>query len=169
MRALILAGGEGIRLRPLTNDRPKPMVEVCGKPILEHQIRQLRQAGITDITVLESYLPHVIQSHFGDGSRFGIDMTHIVAGKELQSGGAIKKGLESISPLERNVLVLFGDIISNVDLRKLMKQHVTDEALLTAVCIPERSQYGIWQTDEEGRVSSFLEKPPQNTNAEYLP
>ncbi len=166
MHAIILAGGEGTRLRPLTNDRPKPMVEIDGTPMLEHQIRQLRKAGIIDITILENYLPQKIRDYFGDGSKFGVNITHLEVAKELQSGGAIKKAIEDTLPKEEsNFLVLYGDIISDVDLEALANQHLSQEALLTAVTIPVKSPYGVWQEDNEGRVSSFQEKPFIETNS----
>lgn len=166
MHAIILAGGEGTRLRPLTIDRPKPMVEIDGTPIIEHQIRQLLKAGIKDITILENYLPQKIQEYLGDGSKFGVNITHLELPKELQSSGAIKKAIESTIPeSESNFLVLYGDIISNVDLKGLAEQHTSQEALITAVTIPVKFPYGVWQEDDMGRVNSFKEKPFIDTNS----
>lgn len=163
MHAIILAGGEGIRLRPLTEHKPKPMVEIGGIPILEHQIRQLKRGGIKDIVICESYLPDEIQTYFGDGSKFGVNIRHLMLAKELGSAGAIREGF-AVIPEENNVLVLYGDIISNIDIAELSRQHQAKNALVTAVTTKFNSPYGEWEEDERGRVSSFREKPLKNTN-----
>lgn len=165
MHAIILAGGEGTRLRPLTDDKPKPMVEIDGVPMLEHQLRQLDKAGINDIVVCESYRADKIQDYFGDGKRFGMNIKHISLPKEINSSGAIKAAIEEVPSDEQNVLVLYGDIISDVDFEALLSQHTSQGALLTAVTIPLKSPYGVWQEDDEGRVTSFQEKPNIETNS----
>ena len=94
MYALILAGGKGERLRPLTDTLPKPMVPVCGKPILEHQVEWLKRGGVTDVVFLAGYRADAIQEHFGDGSAFGINAHYSVEDSPLGRGGAIKAGLD---------------------------------------------------------------------------
>lgn len=175
--AFILAGGNGTRIlgdlekrkgRPLTEDEkiPKSMFEIDDVPMIVHQLRQVARAGITDITILEGFKAKIIQDYLGDGSSLGLHITHLVLDQRLQSGGAIKSAIEQtrLSNIA-NFLVLYGDIISNVDLGKLVEQHIAREALVTAVTIPKKSDYGIWQKDRDGRAVSFQEKPPEDTNS----
>src|SRR3989344_5592184 len=119
MYAIILAGGEGTRLRPLTDTKPKSMVEIGKSPILEHQIRQLKKAGVNNIVICESYLPESIQSYFSDGKKFGVNLKHLELAKELNSAGAIKRAFGEIPEEEKDILVLYGDIISDVDIGAL--------------------------------------------------
>lgn len=165
MHAIILAGGRGERLMPLTESVPKPMVKIDGKPILEHQIRQLKESGINNIIICEAYRSDVIQDYFGDGKKFGVDIKHLVLDQGLGSAGSIKHALQNIPDSEANTLVLYGDIISDVDLKKLSQEHIARNALLTAVSIPVKFPYGVWENDNKGRVKSFSEKPYINTNS----
>src|SRR3989304_860614 len=98
MYALILAGGKGERLRPLTSARPKPMIPLAGKPILEHQLEWLHGQGVTDVILLCGYLSEVVSSHFGDGSRLGLRIAYSVESEPLGRGGAFKKAFQLVPP-----------------------------------------------------------------------
>ena len=113
MYALILAGGMGERLRPLTDTLPKPMVPLCEKPILWHQVQWLRQAGVTDIVFLVGYLWQTIQDYFGDGSEFGFQAHYSVEDSPLGRGGAIRQGFSQVPAEIQALMVLNGDLISS--------------------------------------------------------
>ena len=123
MFALILAGGKGERLRPLTDSLPKPMVPVCGKPILEHQVTWLKAGGVTDVVFLGGYRWEAIKDHFGDGKDFGINAHYSVEDSPLGRGGAIKAGFPMIPDTENTVAVLNGDVLTAETLANISAQH----------------------------------------------
>lgn len=159
MYALILAGGKGERLRPYTEDRPKPMVSVNGAPILEHQIRWMRDYGVTNVVVLCGYLHHVIQDYFGDGSALGVSIEYCIEETPLGRGGAFKLGFGRVPAAERFVIGANGDNLNTQDLRALLDAHQVSGALVTAMLTQLRSPYGIATIDEDNRISGFKEKP----------
>ena len=120
MYALILAGGRGERLRPLTDTLPKPMAPLCGKPILWHQVQWLKTGGVTDFVFLAGYRWESIQEFFGDGSAHGIRAHYSVEETPLGRGGAIRKGLALVPKNETYVIVTNGDVISAEGLGKLV-------------------------------------------------
>lgn len=130
MKAVILAGGRGERLRPLTDTIPKPMLEIAGKPILEHQIEILKKYGIRDILICGHYLFNKIKDYFSDGSGFGVNITYSYEKYPLGTGGAIKK-IENF--IDSVFLVLYGDIMLNMNLLKLIMFHKNNNSLLTLV------------------------------------
>ncbi len=158
MKALILAAGEGRRLGNLTRDRPKPMLPVAGRPLLEHQIELLRRHGIKEIAINLHYKPEAIVNHFGDGSRFGAAITYSYEDRLLGSAGAAKK-LAWFFP--ETFLVLYGDLLTDLDLRELQWRHALSGALATlALYQPDDpTRCGTVESDREGRVRSFIEKP----------
>jgi len=115
MQAIILSGGLGTRLRPLTNDIPKVMVPIGGKPVLEHHIKQLKRSGVTEILINLHYLPEVIKSYFGDGSKFGVNITYKYEPEILGTAGAVKNFEDC---LKDEFLVIYGDVLSFVDYKK---------------------------------------------------
>ena len=115
MYALILAGGKGERLRPLTDEVPKPMVQVSGQPILWHQVRRLADAGVTDVVFLVGYLGEVVEEYFGDGKEFGIRAHYSREDSPLGRGGALKKGLAVLGDVAGPVLATNGDVITDAD------------------------------------------------------
>jgi NDP-sugar pyrophosphorylase family protein len=159
MYALIIAGGEGERLRPLTNDRPKPMVEVAGKPILAHQVEWLRQQGISDIVVCCGYRAEAIQRHFGDGQDWGLRIRYSIEEEPLGRGGALKLGYRLVPPDEQVVIGLNGDNITTQPLAPLLRYHRRQGAAATVMLVRLRSPYGIVHVAREGRIKAFLEKP----------
>lgn len=157
--ALIIAGGEGERLRPLTNDRPKPMIQVAGRPILEHQAGWLARQGISDVVFLCGYRADVIRDHFGDGARFGIHAHYSLEESPLGRGGALKKGYGTVPPDEELIFACNGDNLTNQPLQPLIEYHTRNQAVATVMLTRLRSPYGIARTDRTGRILRFDEKP----------
>ncbi len=157
MKAVILAGGFGKRLRPLTIDKPKPLVEVAGKPILIWQIEWLKDHGIDEIVLLVGYLKDKIIEYIGSGKKFGVKVTYVVEDEPLGTGGALKNA-ESVLRNEEKFLVLNGDIITNLNPRKLL-DNVGSNIIVSIAAVPLRSPYGILSIDEEGYIVKFEEKP----------
>lgn len=158
--AIILAGGKGERLRPLTNNRPKVMVEVAGKPILLWQIEWLKSRGIKKFVITVSYKYEVIQEFLGDGSKFGIEVDYSIEETPLGRGGAIKKGFTSrlIDGVE-DVIVTNGDVITKLDLSKMIDVHQQKKAIVTMLVVPYLSRWGIVKLDNGNHVLGFEEKP----------
>jgi mannose-1-phosphate guanylyltransferase len=149
MQALILAGGKGTRLRPLTVYTPKPVVPICNRPFLLYQLDTLRRAGIKDITLSLSYQPHKIEQQLGDGTQFGVKLSYTTEPQPMGTAGAYKFAEDLI----REPTVVFnGDILS---------QHQERKATATIVLAPVEnpSAYGLVETEGDGRVRRFLEKP----------
>ncbi|HEV2704815.1 MAG TPA: NDP-sugar synthase [Pyrinomonadaceae bacterium] len=158
MQALILAGGKGTRLRPLTVYTPKPVVPICNRPFLLYQIDTLRRAGITDITLSLSYQPSKIEQQLGDGSDYGVRLNYTTEPQPMGTAGAYKFAEELI----REPTVVFnGDILTDLDLSAVIRQHTERQATATIVLTPVEnpSAYGLVETDAEGHVQRFLEKP----------
>jgi mannose-1-phosphate guanylyltransferase/phosphomannomutase len=163
VKALILAAGEGTRLRPLTLDRPKPMVPVGGKPVLEHLITWLRDYGVRDIAINLHHCPEVIPRYFGDGSSWGIRLAYSYERTILGSAGAIKE-LESF--LTETFLVVYGDVLTDLNLADLVAFH--REALWDAHApvvtlalyeVENPTECGIVELDERRRILRIVEKP----------
>jgi NDP-sugar pyrophosphorylase family protein len=159
VHALIIAGGQGERLRPYTWDRPKPMVEVAGRPILEHQVRWLKQYGVTHVVILCHYKAEVVQDYFGDGSRFGLRISYTVEEKPLGRGGALKLGHTLLPSDADPIVALNGDILTNQPLDRLVAYHRRKGAVATIMLVPLKSPYGIVRMGREGRIREFVEKP----------
>src|SRR5215813_10081700 len=158
MQALILAGGKGTRLRPLTVYTPKPIVPICNRPFLLYQIDTLRRAGVTNITLSLSYQPEKIEQQLGDGSQFGVKLKYTVEPQPMGTAGAYKFAEDLI----REPTVVFnGDILTDLDLKTVIRQHKEREAVATIVLTPveDASAYGVVETEADGRVRRFLEKP----------
>jgi mannose-1-phosphate guanylyltransferase len=158
MQALILAGGKGTRLRPLTVYTPKPIVPICNRPFLLYQIDTLRRAGITDITLSLSYQPFKIEQQLGDGSDFGVKISYTVEPQPMGTAGAYKFAEDLI----REPTVVFnGDIVTDLDLKAVIHEHNERKATATIVLAPVENPtaYGLVETEEDGRVRRFLEKP----------
>jgi NDP-sugar pyrophosphorylase family protein len=163
MYALILAGGQGERLRPLTDTIPKPMVQVAGKPILVHQIGGLKQAGVTDVVFLAGYRWQVIQDFFGDGAEFGIRAHYSIEDSPLGRGGAIRQGFSKVPQEEDSVLVLNGDIITSEPMTAVVGQYRDSRSAnpahaATIMVVPMVSPYGLVDTNADDNVVGFREK-----------
>jgi NDP-sugar pyrophosphorylase family protein len=163
MFALVLAGGKGERLRPLTDTVPKPMAPVAGRPILEHQIEWLKEAGVENVVFLVGYRWESIRTHFGDGSRYGVGISYSVENSPLGRGGAIKQGFPLAGEGDDPIVVTNGDIITRQPLKEIIDFHRTSPArgngpCATLLTVPMVSPYGIVDMDDEGGVVGFREK-----------
>lgn len=157
--AIILAGGKGERLRPFTNDRPKPMIEVGGKPILAYIIEQLVKAGITEFVFACSYRHEVIEDYIGDGSKFGITAKFSIEDEPLGRGGGIKKAMSYLSEGWENCLVSNGDQIYELSVLDMIKKHEERKVIATDLVVPLKSPYGIVEFNDSDEVTGFREKP----------
>ncbi|MBU1000470.1 nucleotidyltransferase family protein [Patescibacteria group bacterium] len=158
--AIILAGGKGERLRPYTNDRPKVMVEVAGKPILAWQIEWLKFHGITKFVLTVSYKHEIVQKYFGDGSKFGIEVDYSIEETPLGRGGGIKKAFKSsLISKTSDVVVCNGDIITKFNLKNMVAVHLEQKNLVTLLLVPFISRWGVVQLDKGNHIIGFEEKP----------
>lgn len=158
MRAVILAGGEGTRLRPLTLTTPKPVVPVVDRPFLRHQLDLLARAGVRDVVFSVAYRPERVEAVFGDGSAFGVRIRYAVEDTPLGTGGAVRNALPL---LDERTVVLNGDVLTDVDLGALVARHQAAGAAATILLtpVPNPSAYGLVETGPDGRVLAFREKP----------
>ena len=158
MKAVILVGGEGTRLRPLTCNLPKPMIPLVNRPFLEHVLDYLKKSGITDVILSMCYRPDVIESHFGNGSKFGVNLTYVVEQKPLGTAGGVKNVEQH---LDETCFVFNGDILTDLDLPAMLEFHRTKGAKATISLTPveDPTAYGLVETGPEGEVSGFIEKP----------
>lgn len=157
MKAVILAGGYGKRLRPLTEDRPKPMVEVCGRPLAEWQILWLKSLGITEVVFLLGYAKEKVIEYFGSGKKFGVNISYVVEDEPLGTGGAIKNA-EHILKNEDVFIVVNGDIITNLNPLEMVQMIKKDNSVVAIALVYMRSPYGIVKLDGE-YIVEFVEKP----------
>jgi NDP-sugar pyrophosphorylase family protein len=158
MQALILAGGKGTRLRPLTVYTPKPIVPILNRPLLRYQIEILAHAGISDITLSLSYQPHKIEDILGDGSDFGVNLRFVTESSPMGTAGAYKYAADVV----RETAVVFnGDIITDVDIAGVLETHRNSGAEATILLTPveDPSKFGLVEYGEKGEVIRFLEKP----------
>ena len=162
MRAVILVGGEGRRLRPLTDTRPKPMMSLVDRPFIHHQLDHLRRHGITDIVFSCGYLPAAIEEYFGDGSGVGVSITYVVDPFPLGTAGAIANAREHLG--DDAVLVANGDILTDLDIGALLTAHRESGALGTIALTPveDPSAFGLVRLHADRRVEEFLEKPSRD-------
>ena len=167
MKALILAGGKGTRLRPLTVYTPKPIVPFLNQPFLLYQINILRRAGVTDITLSLSYQPDKIEQILGDGSEFDVNLNFVTEPAPMGTGGAFKYAADGF----RETTVVFnGDILTDVDISKVVEFHREKKAEATIVLTPVEnpSAYGLVETESDGKVLRFREKPKPEELAELM-
>ncbi len=159
MYAIILAGGLGLRLRPLTNRKPKPMVEILRKPILEYQIEWLKSQGIRNFIIACGYKHEKIMDYFGNGEKFDVNIQYSIEKEKLGTGGGIKQALKYIDDNENDIVVTNGDIITTIDLRPMFEYHKQSNFMATILLVPFKSPYGIVDVDETNRIRGFREKP----------
>ena len=157
--AILLVGGFGTRLMPLTKNKPKPMLTVAGIPVTEHQIAMAKSAGITEIVLATSYLSEVFIPYFGDGSKWGISIKYAVEKEPLGTGGGIRNAAKLFDTSE-SVVVLNGDVFSSHNLAEQIRQHEEHEADVTLHLteVADARAFGCVPTDSDGRVTAFLEK-----------
>ncbi len=158
MKAVIMAGGEGARLRPLTCDRPKPMVPLMDRPIMAYIIELLSRHGIKEQAVTLQYLPEQIEEYFGDGSSCDVALRYFLEDEPLGTAGSVKN---ASSFLDETFLVISGDCLTDMDLSEAIAFHRQKKAFVTIVLTPQDNplEYGVVMVDEQGRIIRFLEKP----------
>src|ERR671916_2978281 len=159
MKAVIMAGGQGTRLRPLTSNQPKPMIPIVGLPCMEHIVNLLNEHGFTDIVVTLQFMPEEIRDYFGDGSNWGVSMSYSVEDVPAGTAGSVKLAEELLKG-ERG-LVISGDALTDCDLARVVSFHEENAAEATMVLksVENPLDFGIVITEEDGRISRFLEKP----------
>lgn len=159
MKAVLLVGGEGTRLRPLTCNTVKAMVPVANKPFLEHIIAYLSSHGVDEIVVTLCYLPDRIRDYFGDGRRFGVKMDYVREESPLGTAGAVKN---AAAHLDSTFVVLNGDIFTGLDLSNMIVAHRYRgaEATIALTPVDNPTAYGVVEMEQTGRVRRFVEKPP---------
>ncbi|MEM2204365.1 MAG: nucleotidyltransferase family protein [Sulfolobales archaeon] len=159
MKAAILAGGFGKRLRPLTDDKPKPLIEVAGKPIIAWQIEWLKKHGIRDLVILVGYKRNMVIDELGSGGKYGARVSYVVEEEPLGTGGALKNA-EHILGKEDYFLLINGDIITNLNPLELIEAlEKNPRAIASIAVVPLRSPFGVVKVDENNIIVSFVEKP----------
>ena len=162
LTAVVLAGGEGTRLRPLTNDLPKPVLPVANRPFFEYMLDHLRSAGVARVIMALGYHAEQLIESFGDGSVYGLLIDYVVEDKPLGTSGAVRALLPE---LKETFLVLNGDCVTEVNIAAMVEQHVErrEYATLAIHTVDDPSRYGVIVLDGIGYVSRFIEKPPRPT------
>ena len=158
MQALILAGGKGTRLRPLTTHTPKPIVPIANRPFLLYQIELLKQADVRDVILSLSYQPQKIEDKLGDGTDHDVRITYTFEASPLGTAGAYR---HAASFIRETTVVFNGDVLTDIDLNEVIRFHKERDATATIVLtpVPNPTAYGLVETDPDGRVRRFLEKP----------
>ena len=158
MQALILAGGEGTRLRPLTSTVPKPVVPLVGRPFISYMLRWLREHGVEDVILGCGFMADQVRAVLGDGSGLGIRLRYLEEPRPLGTGGALKFAEDL---LEDRFFMLNGDVLTDIDLTEQLKQHERTGARATLALYPvdDPSAYGLVRLDDDGSVRDFVEKP----------
>jgi len=158
MKAVVMAGGEGTRLRPLTINRPKPMVPMVNEPMIAHILDLLKRHGITDVVITVQYLAANIQDHFGDGEGLGMNIVYSVEESPLGTAGSVKHAQQY---LDDTFMVISGDALTDFDLARIIEYHQQKQALVTLTLyrVPNPLEYGVIIIDDDGHIRQFLEKP----------
>jgi mannose-1-phosphate guanylyltransferase len=164
LEAILLVGGQGTRLRPLTISTPKPLLPTAGVPFLAHQLAKAAAAGVSRVVLATSYRAEMFAGSLGDGSAFGLEIVYVQEDTPLGTGGAIRNAAQALRGGHgRPVLVLNGDVLSGHDLAAQLDLHSKAEAAVTLhlVEVSDPARFGCVPTDADGRVTAFLEKTPQ--------
>jgi mannose-1-phosphate guanylyltransferase/phosphomannomutase len=158
MKAVIMAGGFGTRIQPLTINLPKPMIPLINRPIMLHIIDLLKKHGITELILLLYHQPMVIKNFFGDGSEFGVHITYVTPLEDFGTAGAVKAAAKF---LDERFLIISGDLLTDFNLSQVLKFHEEKgaKATITLTSVKDPLQFGVVITDKEGRITKFLEKP----------
>jgi mannose-1-phosphate guanylyltransferase / phosphomannomutase len=159
VKAVVMAGGEGTRLRPMTASMPKPLLPVVNRPIMEHVLRLLRRHGMTEVVVTVQFLASLVRNYFGDGEDLGMNLQYATEEEPLGTAGSVKNAEAALS--DDTFLVISGDALTDIDLTALVAFHRERQAMVT-VClarVPDPLEFGITIIDDDSRVQRFLEKP----------
>ncbi|GAA2439453.1 mannose-1-phosphate guanyltransferase [Actinomadura vinacea] len=159
MKAVVMAGGEGTRLRPMTANQPKPLLPLVNRPIMEHVLRLLKRHGFTETVVTVQFLAALIRNYFGDGEELGMRLSYATEEMPLGTAGSVKNAAEALR--DDRFLVISGDALTDIDLTDMVRFHRENGALVTIGLkrVPNPLEFGIIIVDDEGRVQRFLEKP----------
>ncbi len=159
MKAVLIAGGFGTRLRPLTYNRPKPIVPVVNRPFVLHQIELLKKYGIYEIILNVHYLPKSMELVLGDGKEWGVKLYYSIEKEPLGTAGAVKNAEKYFD--EEPLVVFNGDILTNIDIKDLIEFHKKSKSVATIALteVDDPTHYGLVITDKDGKVKKFLEKP----------
>jgi len=160
LKAVILIGGLGTRLRPLTDDRPKSVLPVLNIPFIEYTFAYLKLYGIEDIILTLNYLPEVIREYLGDGSRYGVRLIYCFEEEPMGTAGAVKNAEEY---LDGTFVALNGDVFTDLNLKEMLALHLDNKAVATISLnwVDDPSAFGVVETDESQKVQRFTEKPPR--------
>ena len=159
MKAVVMAGGFGSRIQPLTNSRPKPMLPVVNRPMMENTMITMRDLGIKDFIVLLYFKPEVIQDYFGDGSDFGMNITYVIPDDDYGTAGAVKLAQDLIG--DDNFIIISGDLVTDFDFQKIFDYHEQKKSKLTITLtsVENPLEFGVVIANNEGTIEKFLEKP----------
>ncbi len=159
MKAVVMAGGFGTRIQPLTHSRPKPMLPIMNRPMMEHTMMMLKDLGITEFIVLLYFKPEIIQDYFGDGSEFGIKITYVIPDDDYGTAGAVKLAQEHIG--DDNFIIISGDLVTDFDFKKLFDFHKAKKSKLSIglTSVENPLQFGVVIANEDDEIEKFLEKP----------
>lgn len=166
--AIILAGGQGTRLRPMTDAFPKPLAQVANKPLLEHIVFGLREQGISQVALATGYKADAIESYFGAGGALGVDIQYFVEHQPLGSGGALRNVCDQQQEFcAETFLIANADVLNDVDLGAALRLHREKGALATLVCceVDNPQEFGICEIEDDGRITAFYEKPRPGVTA----
>lgn len=158
MKAIIMAGGFGSRLRPLTDILPKPMMPIINKPIIEYIVELLKSHGIVDIAMTLGYKPEKITEYFGDGARFGVNIRYFIEDTPLGTAGSVKATGDFICD---SAVIISGDAFTNIDLSKMIAEHLSTNATMTMAVkyVDDVCSFGVVKYDENKSITAFAEKP----------
>ncbi|MDQ5810323.1 MAG: sugar phosphate nucleotidyltransferase [Actinomycetota bacterium] len=161
MKAIIMAGGQGTRLRPLTSNQPKPMIRIANLPCMEHIVNLLARHGFTDIGVTLQFMPEEIQDYFGDGSDWGVNMRYSIEDAPAGTAGSVKMAEQQLGLQGERLLIISGDALTDCDLTRVLEFHEEKGAEVTMVLksVENPLDFGIVITEQDGRIARFLEKP----------
>ncbi|MFY9863336.1 MAG: nucleotidyltransferase family protein, partial [Trebonia sp.] len=159
MKAVVMAGGEGTRLRPMTANQPKPLLPVANRPIMEHVLRLLKKHGFEETIVTVQFLAALVRNYFGDGEDVGMFLQYATEEMPLGTAGSVKNAEDALR--DEPFLVISGDALTDIDLSDLIKYHKDNNALVTVALarVPDPLEFGIVIVDDDGKIQRFLEKP----------
>ena len=159
MKAIVMAGGKGTRLRPLTDDTPKPMVPLIDKPVLRYILDLLKKHGVTDIALSLGYMAEKVTDYFGDGKEYGVNLTYFYESEPLGTAGGVKNASRFLT--DDDFFILSGDAYSEIDLTKAFSFHLAKRSHMTLVAQPHPypKGLGVLEIDFENRITNFIEKP----------
>ena len=159
MKAVVMAGGFGTRIQPLTHSRPKPMLPIVNKPMMEHTMMMLKEFGIKEFIVLLYFKPTIIQEYFKDGSDFGINISYVIPDDDYGTAGAVKYAQEYIR--DDNFIIISGDLVTDFDFKQLFDFHKSQNSKLSIglTSVENPLAFGVVIANEDNIIEKFLEKP----------